>query len=231
MGDIKENDDMSLFAKAKEKSATSTASKPKKCTTWVVGDPQGDQVGKAIHELCELTAQEKAIAAKKKLFSTVVAKHAKEHYVRDFCELGVSPDTPMTVQNADGEKVTYVVQDRGGQYNVKEEQIDGLKQLLGADLAESMLYSETSFGFDRAVFAIDGVAEAVEKALSACVERLVDSGVLDGDQADNLITAKTKTSFKPGTLDRAAEYCGRDTTRLGQFLDLLGSSCTRYIKS
>ena len=222
---------MSMFAKAAAKSAETTSSKPKKCTTWVVGDPAGDQVGKAIHELCELSAQEKAIAAKKKLFATVVSKHAKENYVRDFCELGVSPDTPMTVQNADGEKVTYVVQDRGGQYNVKEEQIDGMKQLLGADLAESLLYTETTFGFDRTVFAVEGVAEAVEKALTACVGMLVDSGTISSEQADSLITAKSKTSFKPGTLDRAAEFCGRDTTRLAQFLDLMGSSCTRYIKS
>lgn len=223
---------MGLFAAAKERVAASeTGSKTKRTTTWVVGDPAGDAVGKAVHELVELSAQEKAIAAKKKLFATVVAKHAATHYVQDFCSLGVQPETPMVVQNTDGEKVTYVVQDRGGQYNVKPEQQDALQQLLGADLAESLLYTETSFGFDRTVFSVPGVSAAIEKALEAAVKKLVKDEVLTAEQADQLIQAETKTSFKPGTLDRAAEYCGRDTTKLAQFLDAMGSSCTRYIKS
>lgn len=222
---------MGLFAAAKGRVASTGPAKTKKTTTWVVGDPEGDAVGKAVHELVELSAQEKAIAAKKKLFATVVAKHASTHFVQDFSALGVMPETPMTVQNSDGERVTYVVQDRGGQYNVKPEQQEALSQLLGPDLAASLLYTETSFGFDRTIFAIPGVSECVEKALEQAVRRLVEDVVLTGDQADALITASEKTSFKPGTLDRAAEYCGRDTTKLTQFLDAMGSSCTRYIKS
>lgn len=223
---------MGLFAAAKERVASeTTGTKTKRTTTWVVGDPAGDSVGKAVHELVELSAQEKAIAAKKKLFATVVAKHAATHYVQDFCSLGVQPETPMVVQNTDGEKVTYVVQDRGGQYNVKPEQQDALQQLLGADLASSLLFQETTFGFDRTVFALPGVAAAIEKALEVAVKKLVKDEVITAEQADALIEAETKTSFKPGTLDRAAEYCGRDTTKLQQFLDAMGSSCTRYIKS
>lgn len=223
---------MGLFAAAKERVAAETGTtKSKKSTTWVVGDPNGDAVGKAVHELVELSAQEKAIAAKKKLFATVVAKHASTHFVQDFCGLGVMPETPMVVQNTDGEKVTYVVQDRGGQYNVKPEQQDALQQLLGADLAASLLYTETTFGFDRTVFSLPGVSEAIEKALEAAVKKMVKDEVLTAEQADTLIQAESKTSFKPGTLDRAAEYCGRDTTKLQQFLDAMGSSCTRYIKS
>ncbi len=222
---------MGLFAAAKERVAETGTTKSKKSTTWVVGDPNGDAVGKAVHELVELSAQEKAIAAKKKLFATVVAKHASTHFVQDFCALGVQPETPMVVQNTDGEKVTYVVQDRGGQYNVKPEQQDALQQLLGADLAASLLYTETTFGFDRTVFSLPGVSEAIEKALEAAVKKMVKDEVLTAEQADTLIQAESKTSFKPGTLDRAAEYCGRDTTKLQQFLDAMGSSCTRYIKS
>ena len=223
---------MGLFNKAAEKSAKSAkSSKPKKNTTWVVGDPDGDAVGKAVHELVELTAQEKAIAAKKKLHATVVMKHAKESHVRDFCDLGVPPDTPMIVQNTDGEKVTFVVQDRGGQYNVKPEQRDALVQLLGADAADDLLFTETTLGFDRTILAIPGVSDAVEKALERTITKLIKDSTLTEDQAEELITAKQKTSFKPGTLDRAATICGRDTTKLAAFLDAMGSSCTRYVKS
>jgi hypothetical protein len=223
---------MGLFAKAAEKSAASTkSSKPKKNTTWVVGDPEGDAVAKAVHELVELTAQEKALAAKKKLQATIVLKVAKTNHVRDFCDLGVPPDTPMLVQNSDGEKVTFIVQDRGGQYNVKPEQIEAMQQLLGEDAANDLLYTETTLGFDRTILGIPGVGEAIEKALERVVTKLVKDEKLTPEQADELITAKQKTSFKPGTLDRAATIVGRDTTKLAAFLDAMGSSCTRYIKS
>ena len=221
---------MGLFTKARSAAASQPATKSKKSTTWVVGGDQGEKVSAAIHELCQLSAQEKAIAAKKKLFATVVAKHAKEQYVGDFCDLGVSPETPMVVQNQDGEKVTYVVQDRGGQYNVKDEQIEVLNQLLGPDRVEQLLYTEVSFGFDRTIFAIPGVAEHVEQALEQAITTMVEKRVLTDEQADSLISAKEKTSFKPGTLDRAADICGKDRVRLSQFLDAMGSSCTRYVK-
>lgn len=223
---------MGLFSNAANKAAsTAKASKPKKNTTWVVGDAEGDQVAAAVHNLVELTAQEKAIAAKKKLFATTVLKHAKQSHVEDFCDLGVPPDTPMLIQNQDGEKVTYVVQDRGGQYNVKPEQVEALEQLLGVDAAGDLLYTETTLGFDRTILAKPGVGEAVEAALESCIGQLMEQGVLSSEQAGELITAKQKTSFKPGTLQQAAAIVGRDTTRLGKFLDAMGSSCTRYIKA
>jgi hypothetical protein len=215
-----------LFNKAR--AATSQpAAKSSRSTTWVVTD---GKVGEAVHELTVLAAQEKAIAAKKKLFATVVARHAKDEFVSDFCDLGVPPATPMVVQNHDGEKVTYVVQDRGGQYNVKDEQKDVLRQLLGDDRADSLLYSEVTFGFDRTIFALPEVAEYVEKALEQAVADMIKNEVLSADQADQLISAKEKTSFRPGTLDRAADICGKDKVKLEQFLDAMGSSCTRYVK-
>lgn len=221
-----------LFAKATEKSAAKKkSSKPKKNTTWVVGDPNGDEVGKAVHQMVELTAQEKAIAAKKKMAANVVLNHAKRSHVQDFCSLGVPPDTPMLVQNSDGEKVTFVVQDRSGQYNVKEEQLVALRDLLGDDAADELTYEETKLGFDRTIMAIPGVAEAVEKALERTLTKLVKDEVLTEEQAGELITADQKTSFKPGTLDRAASIVGRDATRLAQFLEAMGSSCVRYVKA
>ncbi|MDB4490199.1 hypothetical protein N9045_01645 [bacterium] len=225
-------DAVGLFSNAANKAASvSKASKPKKNTTWVVGDAEQEQVAAAVHNLVELTAQQKAIDAKKKLFATVVLKHAKENHVSDFCDLGVPPDTPMQVQNRDGEKVTFVVQDRGGQYNVKPEQVEALEQLLGVDAASDLLYTETTLGFDRTVLAKPEVGQAVEAALESCIEGLIELGVLSTEQASELITAKQKTSFKPGTLARAATLVGRDTTRLTKFLDAMGSSCIRYIKA
>lgn len=224
---------MSLFAKAAEKSAsTKKSASPKKSTTWVVGNSEANQaVAVAVHELTELTAQEKAIAAKKKLHKTIVLKHAKQNHIADFCALGVPPETPLLVQNQDGEKVSLVVQDRGSQYDVKPEQIEALTQLLGEDATQDLLYTETTLGFDRTIMALPGVSDAVEKALMRTITKLIKEGSLSEEQAGELITAKQKTSFKPGTVQRAATIVGRCTTKLAAFLDAMGSSCTRFIKT
>ena len=221
---------MGMFTKAVVKSAVAPA-RASKSTTWVVGDPAGDVVGKAVHELILLAAVEKTTDAKKKVYQTIVMKHAKSRHVADFCELGVAPDTPMKVQNSDGEAVTFVVQDRGAQYDVKPEQREVLSQLLGKDAVDGLLYTETTLGFDRTILGVPGVSEAIEKALEVTVKKLIKDGVLTGEMADELITAKQKTAFKPGTMDRAALLVGRDTTKLAAFLDAMGSSCCRYVKS
>lgn len=222
---------MGLFAKAAAKTeATKKASKPKKNTTWLVGDPKGDAVGQAVHTLVELDAQEKAIKAKMGVAKTVVLTHAKESHVRDFCSLGVPPDTPMLVQNSDGEKVTFVVQDRSGQYSPKQENLDAMAALLGDGAADELTYTETSIGFDRTMLAIPGVSDAIEKALERVITKLVKDEVLTADQAGELIVVNQKTSFKPGTLERAAQIVGNDTTKMSQFLDAMGSCCVRYVK-
>lgn len=224
---------MALFAKAAKKSVDEKKSaKPSKNTTWVVGGTdESNAVAAAVKTLCELSAQEKALKAKKNLAATIVLKTAKTNHVRDFCELGVSPDTPMKVQNNDGNSVTFIVQDRSGQYEAKPEQLAVMGQLLGEDAVEDLTYTDVSLGLNGAVLSIPGVSEVVEKALERVVMKLVKEKLLTGDQADELITAKSKTAFKPGTLERAAMLCGRDTVKMGAFLDAMATSCTRYIKT
>jgi DNA-binding TFAR19-related protein (PDSD5 family) len=218
----------SLFQKATQKTQTSGTTKSKRQTTWVVGDPAGDQVGKAVHELVVLTAQEKAIDAKKALFKTVVENYAERHFIEDYAELGVFPETPMQVVNSDGEKVSYVVQDRSSQYKVKPEQKDALVQLLGQDATEDLLYTEVGIKFNRLTMAKPGVAEAVEKALEAVIGKLVKAGKLA--EEDELVEAEVKEAFKPGTLDRLGMICGKDTQRIKLFLAAMSSSATRYVK-
>jgi hypothetical protein len=59
---------------------------------------------------------------------------------------------------------------------------------------------------------------------------LVKAGTLSSDEADELIVADVKTAFRPGTLERLADICGRDTVKMSAFLDAAGSSFTRYVK-
>ena len=223
---------MSLFAKATETAAKKTTdARPTKNTTWVVGDPDGDAVAKAVHELVKLTADAKAIEAKKKMAATIVLNVAKKNHIRDFASLGVPPDTPMCVQNADGEKVTFIAQDRSGQYKATPDQMSVLEQLLGSDVANGLTFTETNIGLDRTILSLPGVSKVIEKALDAVIKKLVKAEKLTEEQAGELITASQKTAFKPGTVERAALICGQDTVKLAGMLDAMGSSCTRYIKT
>lgn len=223
---------MSLLGKAKGK----TVSEPKKKAkgvAWLAGDPQGDAIAKSVKELVRLSAESKALEAKMDLHKTVVKKYAHENFVADFTDTGVLPETPMTVQTSDGEKVTYVVQDRSSQYKVGEEQQEALKALLGEDAAVSLLYEEVKFSFSRDIMALPGVTEAIDEALTALVDKLTKGKkpVLSQEQADALIEADKRTTFLPGTLDRVPQIVGKDTGRVRQFLEIMGSCVTRYVKA
>ena len=221
---------MSVFNRAAAKKAEAPKAKAKG-VAWLAGDPAGDQVAKSVKELVRLDAELKAIEARMGLHKATVKKYAEEKYLRDFADRGVSPDTPMTVQTTDGERVTYVVQDRSGQYAVREEQLDALGQLLGLDAAGELTYREATFRFNRDVMALPGVQDAIGAALDSVLNGLVESGVLTKDQSDALVDCDEKVSFKPGTLDRLPHIVGRDVGRMRAFLEIAGSSVTRYVKA
>ena len=222
---------MGLFAKAAQKNKTATASKPKSGRTWVVGtDEEKKKVADAVGELVKISSEMKALKSKENIFKGVVSKYAEDCFISDFADVGVRPDTPMKVANSEGSSVSYVVQDRGGQYNLKDDQIEALSEILGPDAAQDLLYTETTIQFSRHIMAIPGVADEVERALESAVKRLMKAEVLTGDAADELIEVNQKTAFKPGTLDRAATLVGQNKTRLKQFIKAMGSSCCRYVK-
>lgn len=219
---------MDLFANARKKQAVQPAKS--KGTPWLVGDPAGDQVGKRVDELVRLNAELKAIEAKMEVAKSVVKKYAMNNLCNDVAQNGVLPETPMYVQNADGQKVTFVLQDRSSQYKVKEDQQEALAALIGPDAAAGLLYTEVTYSFNREVLAIPGVQEAIGKAVASAVAKLQDKGVLTEEQAGSVFAADEKTAFKPGTLDKVALIVGRDSTRIRQFLDVMGSSATNYVK-
>jgi hypothetical protein len=221
-----------LFAKAKaKKEKTTSKAKPKKATTWVVGDKASEKVAEAVAQMCSLSADAKAIAAKMKVHKAVVLPYAEGQFFSSYADIGVFPETPMVVQNGDGQKVTFVVQDRSQQYGVKDDQVEELVELLGEDAVEDLLYEETTIAFSREILAIEGVSEVIEAALERAINKMLKEGILDEEQAGELIDPVEKRTFKPGTLQRLAVICGKDTTKMEEFVDAMGSSCTRYIKA
>lgn len=220
---------MGLLDKARNSKQASTPAK-KKATTWVVGGHGTEDVANAVSELVRLEAEAKAIEARMGLAKNVVKNYCEARFVEDFAGLGALPDTPMNVQNPEGLKVTYVVQDRSAQYKVKEDQLEALDQLFGADAAANLTFEEFTISFNRVLLAIPEVYEAVDKALESVGKKLVASGVISEAEKDELVGADKKTAFRPHTLERLSEICGRDTVKMKQFLDIMGSSATRYVK-
>ena len=222
---------MSVFARAaaKKASVVSESSSSKNQTCWMVGDPEQDKIARAIHELVGLAAQRKAIEAKEKIFKTVVLSHAKENFYQDYAARGVFPETPMKVQNHDGETVTFIVQERN-QYPVKDESISALTQILGEDGANELIYKETVFGFNRTILAVDGVMDVLGRHIEAAMAELVDAGVLDQDRADLLLDADEKRSFRPGILQRLGIIAGKSAGKIRQVCDAMGSSCVQYVR-
>lgn len=220
---------MSLFAKAKSSAAKSASAPSKKQTLWMAGTSEEDlKVAQSIKTLTDLTREKKAIEAKMGVHKSIVKRYADKKYVATYVETECSPESPMIVQNGDGEKVTYVVQDRSASSKVSDEQIDALKDLLGPEGAERVIWQETSFGFNPEALAQDGVMEVLEKHLEKAVKEIEKNDLLP--EGLELLSASTQTAFKPGTLKRLTSICGKDHSRVKQFLDIMAGACVRYVR-
>lgn len=218
-----------LASKTKE---TPKAASNKKATIWFTSSlANGEVLSKAVHELAEIQKQKKTLEAKEGVHKTILKKAAEENFLRDSATLGVLPETPMQLQNDDGEKATFVVQDRSGQYGIKEEQKEQLVEILGAQGAEDLLYTQTTFGFNPTILALPGVMDAVDAALERLMKKLVESDALTEDQVEKLIDCDQKVTLKPGSIERLPTIAGRDVVRMKNVMDAYGSCMVRYIKS
>jgi len=228
---------MGLFAKAAAKvtSEVGGGKKKKASTTWLVGgkkdDAKQDRLHTAVHQLVVLSGEAKTVEAKMKVHKAVVFEYANDMFFYSYADGECFPETPMQVQNSDGEKVTFVVQDRAGQYTVKDEQVEQLIAILGEDATRALIFEETKIGFNRDILALPGVTEAVEKALERTISKLVADETLTAEQAEALISADMRRSFKSDIPQRLVQICGTDTTKMAAVVDALGSTCVRYIKA
>lgn len=219
-----------IFAKAAAKAKETAKEVKKKGVAWLVGGAESESISKAVHELTMLAAQMKALEAKQGIIKSAIKRYCDDMFVRDYVARESMPDSPMSLINADGDKVSYVCQDRGGQYGLKPEQLEALEDLLGADAVGNITYNEQTFSFNREIMSMPGVQEAIGESIETAMMSLVDCGTLTPLQAESLLDVKDKTSFRPGTLDRLTAICGRDSNKVKQFLDISGSSFTRYVK-
>lgn len=224
-----------LFAKAASKKAASPAKK-KDATMWRMG--QNQKIASAIHEFVQLEAKKKAIDAQMGIFKTILKNAGEENYLRDFSTLGVPPETPMKLVNEEGESVTYVVTDRCASTKVSDEQVEEIVAMFGEDGAKEIVFEQSTFKFDPVLMAIPGVQDVIEAALGEAVARLTSPREVDGKElppllteqmAENLIECDQIRAFKPQTIKRMAEICGRSVTRMKDLLSAMGSACVRYV--
>lgn len=221
---------MGLFKKAADKAKAKSSDSPKKKKQTLWRTSVSPEVDSAVSELRKLSSKMKEVKAQMDLPKQVVYDFASTNFIESFTSNGVLPETPMKVVNGKGESVTFVVQDRSSQYTIKDDQYEMLEEVLGEDAAEDVVYTETTIQFNRDVLAVEGVSEVVEKALESAMRKIVKMDLVSEEVAEELIQVNEKRALKPGTITRAAEVSGRNASRLEAFLDIVGSSCTRYVK-
>lgn len=218
---------MSIFTKAKAKTAAAPVSK-KKSTTWQLSEAA---LREAVTALVQSDVERKALETRQANLKSQLLRKAEELFASDYVRAEKSPDAPMLLVNPDtGDSVNFVFQDRSGQYGLSEEQEGDLVDLLGADKMAKLVYEESRFAFNRVIMGIPGVMDCLAKHLDACRSELLSCRVLTEDQADELLDVSTKRTLRPGTLDSVTSHVGKDVTRFKQFLQLIGSCAVRYIK-
>lgn len=218
-----------LFAKLSKQAAPSTKA-PKKSTTWNVGGTEeSKKVSESLTQLVRLSADSKSLEARMSIHKGVILKHAKESFYRDYAADGIKPESPMIVRNADGDQITFVVQDRSGSATIKDDQRAELERLLGEDGVEKILVNETDFKFSRAALELPAVMKVVEKHLEAALAELEKKGILP--EGVDLLEVEQAVRVRAGTIDRLGLIVGKDSTKMAEVVEAMGSSVTKYVKA
>jgi len=232
-----------LFARASNKKPDEPKKK-KKGTVLELPNAPMDNDGKltgesarlhlAITALLEAAKEEKAAKNKAGACKGTLKPWAETQWVELMSKLGVLPDTPITVVNHKGESVTFIVTDKSKQYDLDDDQVNALIEIMGEEGISKVVVDRTVFSFDPTIMSetaangeesvTDVVAELVSEAIHG-TDRLTD------EQKESLLSAESKTWLRPDVVQRIPELVGQDPGRIGRFLAACGSAVTRYIKS
>lgn len=232
---------LNLFANA----AKAAAAAPKKEKGTVIQlpkelDTDGKLIGEsailnnAVTAAIEAAAEEKTAKNKGALAKTRLLAYGQSKVVELYAKLGVAPTTPVNLVNHNGESVTYVMADKSQQNPIGPEQVELLKGILGDDGAAKVINQRTIFSFDPATMDEQAANDKTKTVFDIVCEivstALTNDPRLSDEQKGALIKSTAKTYLQPNTLDRLAELCGADASRIGQFYDAAGTACVRSIK-
>lgn len=195
------------------------------------------ELNQAVSNVLEADREKKAATNKENLAKGLLNPHVFNRYVAQYATDGLPPPGPISVVNHKGESLTYVVQDKSQQHAVSDEQIMLLTGLYG-EQAHRLLEVRDAYGFNMETMAelAAGANAAPGETVQAVIFALVSSAVvgstkLSEAQKANIISHTRQTHVKAGTLQRLVELCGRNTDKLRQTIEIMGSAVVRYLKT
>jgi hypothetical protein len=122
--------------------------------------------------------------------------------------------------------VGLIVQDRSGNYNVKDDQLDIMIGILGEKRAKSLVHDWTDYSFNNELLNKPGVIEILEKAM----KEMVETKVLTQDEVDKLLVGEYRRTFKPGVLARLPELSEGDQEQALTVIDGLKTNVVKYLQ-
>jgi len=218
-----------MLAAAKQREVTGEKKKKPEPTVWKLA--RRHPLGRSIDEVVRLNDLVKDCNKQLAEHKAALKEFGDERLIKSCVADRALPSSPMFIQNADGVALNYVTNDCCGSSGLASGEVDELETLLGVDKVRGMICEQTEYSLDDGVMKLPGVAEVVDRHLTAARNELVNTGVLKADQGERLVKASTFTGLKRGTLDRLPEIAGRSKSRLKIFLSIIGATFKRYIKT
>ena len=155
------------------------------------------EVAEAIDEFVSADGREKTAKAEKGMAKSTALPHCLTNFLETFAKAGRCPEKSIkfrTPEIKDGEgkvikkasQVTLVIQDRGEQYVVSDEQMQTLIALVGEETTDEIVKHDMTFEFNNDVLNKDGIMPA----LGAKIQSLV-TGDLAAKALKDLLAACT----------------------------------------
>ncbi len=213
-----------LFSKAVDQAPN--AEPRKKETRWVLSADH--PLNQAVADVHRHHLEEKTAKGKLDVVKSALKQLGDERLLQHVADAGELPPTPIVIQNADGQTVSYVMKKMPAE--VKADQLELLGALIGEEQAACLLRQKAQFKLNQEILAIAGVKSVVERYLENAIRKLVKDQVLTLDQANKLVEAEKHLVFELNTLDAMPKICGNDPGKLRGFIAAMGPSLTRYVQ-
>ncbi len=182
-------------------------------------------ITKAIKDFCDAKDKEKSAKAEAGIAKVPIEEFANARFVEKFAEDGIKPES-FKIIGDDESQVTFIAQDRSGNYPVSDEQLEQITEAIGSDKANDLICETTTYSFSPEILRKKGVMEFLGRAM----QTLVKNGVLTDEEVNELLVAKVTRVIKPGTLTLLANICEQKLPVMKQLVTALDSNVSTYIK-
>lgn len=216
---------MGMLKQATRRATRRQAQDKKKGTIWSVED---SSAAESLGPFIDATHKIKNLKTKKEEPERLLKDFGTDMLIEHVAETGELPPTPVYITNEEGESVTWVAQDRSASQAISPEQKEELMELLGEEEGKELLRTRVSFQFNSDVLARRGATSVVDKYLAMMTRELREKEIVKPDE--DLVRANICETFKPGTLKRLADICGRSTARIRRMIEIMGSGMTASLK-